>query len=263
MDFWELEEETLMQNQQNPQQPQYPPYPPYPQYPTAGKPQSNKVVIIVLIVAGAVGLLLIVLFTLFVVMRRPIVTQLYDLRCKNNLKQFDTALALYRNDYNQKYPDYSGVKFIAVLYRTGYLVEKKYYLCPAREDADWVETGDNKTAFKFEKPAAGEPYSENWNPQFMPQEITYAGRRNDPNDEGGRFCLPNGAMDPTPIVSDNTLGPTGDHDKKYAPHGGGGEVNVLLTNGSIVKLKDVTVGVRDPSQKMDLECLMDDNDGRH
>jgi len=183
----------------------------------------------------------------------------YDRRCKSNLKAFDSALALYRNDFNQKYPDYSGVKFVAVLYRCGYLCEKEYFLCPAREDADWVETGDNKTAFKFEKPAAGAPYSQNWDPKFEPWEITYAGRRNDPNDEGGRFCLANGAIDPTPVVSDSTLNHKGENNAEYAPHNGA--VNVLLTNGSIIKLKGVAVGQKAPSGNttdMDLESLQND-----
>jgi prepilin-type N-terminal cleavage/methylation domain-containing protein len=204
---------------------------------------------------------ILVLMTLFLALRNPIMRQLNNLRCRNNLKAFDSALALYRNDFNQKYPDCSGVKFIAILYRTGYLVEKKYFLCPAKESDDWVDSGPNRTDRLFLKPAPGENYSPDWDPKFKPTEISYAGRKNGP--DYPTFVLSGTSTDPTPIVSDNTLGPTGDHDKKYAPHGGGGgEVNVLLTNGSIIPLRNITVGVRDPEVEMDLECLLDDNDGK-
>jgi len=249
-----------MQNQQPPQPPpqppQPPPYPPYPPYPGAGKLQSNKVVIIVLIVVWAVGLVFVGLRVLVIIMRPPIMNQLNDMGCKNNLKAFDTALALYRNEWNQQLPPYSGVKFVAILYRCGYLTEKNYFLCPSKGGDEWVKTGPNKTSWKFEKPAPGEEYSKNWNPKFEPWEISYAGRRNDPNDAGGKFCLAPDNTEPTPLISDSTLNHQGENDAKYGPHGDhGGEVNVLLTNGSIIKLKGVAVGVKYPDLKMDLECL--------
>jgi hypothetical protein len=224
------------------------------------KSRDTKFTIIVIVIIGTaafLGVLVIGCSTLPVV--APIERQLHDLECRNNLKAFDSALALYRNDYNQQFPPYSGVKFIAVLYRTGYLVEKKYFLCPAKEGDDWVETGPNRTSWKFEKPAPREEYSKNWNPKFEPWEISYAGRRNDPKDEGGKFHLSTTGPDPTPIISDSTLNHKGENDAKYAPHNGA--VNVLLTNGSIIKLKGVAVGQKAPSGNttdMDLESLQND-----
>jgi prepilin-type N-terminal cleavage/methylation domain-containing protein len=202
---------------------------------------------------------ILVLMTLFLAIRGPVMDQLHNLGCKNNLKAFDSGLALYRNDFDQKYPNYSGVKFLAILYRTGYLVEKKYFLCPAKESDQWTDD----TPLKFAKPAHGENYSENWDPKFSPLEFSYAGRRNDPNDDSGKWVLTGTSTDPTPIASDNTLSTGGEHSAQYAPHAGGGQVNVLLTNGSMITLRNVTVGVPDPAAKpFDLECLMDDNDNR-
>jgi hypothetical protein len=185
-------------------------------------------------------------------------TDTYDSFCKGRIHAYDPALALYRNDYGGKYPPYSGVKFLAILYRTGYLTEKDYFICPAREDARWIETGNDKTAYKFAKPAKGEDYSPDWDPKFEPWEITYAGRRNDPKDEGGKFCLPDGAFDPTPIVSDGTLNHYGENKAEYAPHGGNRhEIIVLLSDGKIVTLREIAVGTKDkdPDTGMDLECL--------
>jgi hypothetical protein len=232
----------------------------------AAKSQNVKKAIVIAVIvtmAGFLGVVAIGCSTLPLI--GPIARQRHDQQCKNNLKAFDVALALYKNDYNGKYPSYSGVKFLAVLYRCGYLTEKKYFLCPAKESDKWIEDGSDKTAFKFAKPAHGENYSENWDPKFTPTEFSYAGRRNDPADDNGAFVLPDKPTDPTPVASDNTLGRGGEHNAKYAPHGSkGGEVNVLLTNGSIIPLRNVTVGVSDPNAvPMDLECLMDDNDNKH
>jgi len=207
----------------------------------------------------AIIVIVLILVTVFFVVFRP--SEIYygslpDIGCKNNLKAFDTALALYRNEWNQQLPPYSGVKFVAILYRCGYLTEKQYFLCPSKGGDEWVETGPNKTSWKFEKPVLGEEYSKNWNPKFEPWEISYAGRRNDSNDAGGKFCLIPNNTDPTPIISDSTLNHKGENDAKYGPHGDRrGEVNVLLTNGSIVRLKGVAVGKHYPDLQMDLECL--------
>lgn len=213
-----------------------------------------------------VGVLCVVIALGFIIFLRkfiippPLPPGFENLACKNNLKEYEKALLLYRNDWGQQYPPYSGVKFLAVLYRGGYITNKKYFLCPAREDAEWNESTDPamRTDVKFQRPAPGEAYTWPWEPADLlkPWEITYAGRRNDPADEGGKFCLTQEGGDPTPIVSDSTLDHEGRNAAENGPHGkDGGEINVLLTDGSIVTLKGVTVGVHDSSVPMDLECL--------
>jgi len=196
------------------------------------------------------------LMSLVLAIRGPVMNQLNDMGCQKNLKAFDTALGLYRNEYSQQLPDVSGIKFVAILYRCGYLTEKAYYLCPARQDGLWVEQGTDKTTFKFQKPAQGEAFSQPWDPRFQPWEINYAGRKNELSDTNP-FRLTGANTDPTPLISDATTGRDFTSDAKYAPHNGA--VNVLLTNGSIMKLKGMAVGQKplNPGD-MDLESLQND-----
>jgi len=209
---------------------------------------------------------ILILMTLFLTLRGPIMKQLANLGCKANLKEYEKALQLYRNDFEQKYPPYSGVKFIAILYQaqTGYLMNKKYFLCPARDDSEWNESQDTaqRTDCKFRRPATGDPYPQpgEWDPAelFRSWEINYAGRRNDPMDENGKFRLTGETVEPTPIVSDTTLDHQGNNAVQNAPHDG--YVNVLMTDGSITSLRGVMVGASNREVPMDLECLTNDND---
>ena len=206
---------------------------------------------------------ILVLMTLFLTLRGPVMSMVYNLACQNNLKAFDTALAVYRNDNGQQLPPYSGTKFITCLYRAVILTDKKYFLCPSKEGAEWIETGpmDARTSVKMRAPAPGETPAADWGP-FLPKEICYAGRKNDPAGNNP-FRLTGMPVDPTPLVSDNTINLNGEHNSKYAPHGGhGGQVNVLLTNGNIIQDLNVTVGQPDPSGQTSLESLLDDNDNR-
>jgi hypothetical protein len=215
---------------------------------------------ITLVDLAAIISVALILATVFTACGKSATVELLDdIHCKNNLKAFSTALALYKNAYDQQYPDVSGLKFVAMLYRTGFLIEKQYYICPAKEKmglAEWTDA----TYLKF---WPKNPTTHLWPPgdwkssvTFLPAEISYAGRRNDPdNQDDLQYRLSALSTDPTPLIADHTLNRSCENSAKYAPHDGA--IHVLLNNNSIIEMKDVMTGEANEAQhpQFDLSCL--------
>lgn len=181
--------------------------------------------------------------------------------CKHNLQQLCLALTAYANENDQQYPDASGLKFVALLYRTGYLTDSDCYICPAKKSMGLVDKWTNATYDKFQ---AMDPTThiyrqtlQDWkyNYQFLPTEMSYAGRRNNhDNQNESQYWISATTSEPTPLVADHTCGRTDvDNNLKYAPHNGG--INVLLTNGKIIEMQGVQTGIYTPGAEYDLTCL--------
>ena len=245
------------------QPPGGPPYPPQGYYPPPKKSHTGLIVLLVLLGVGVVGGGLVLM--ILVIAGGPVVMeQLNDMSCKNNLKEIHTALELYKTKFGGGYPDQDGALFLAMLYRTNILTEKSKFICPAdatRDNAHWVETGSNRTDWKFEHstrllvdPDTGSIYHKvTWDENtFEPWEISYAGRRNNPETEDGKFYLSAPPSKPTPIVSDDTEDHNGDDDEGLVHED---HINVLLTDGRIIEMQSI-VGRKDPASAiMDLEAL--------
>ena len=211
--------------------------------------------------------IILILMGLVIGLGPGVMRQLNDMSCKSNLKEIHAALELYKTRFSGDYPDQDGALFLAMLYRTNILTEKSKFICPedvSRDGAHWVETGTtNRTDWKFEhpgrdpevNPGTGSIYREvTWDENtFEPWEISYAGRKNNPETEDGLFHLSGTPSEPTPIVSDDTEDRNGDLDESLVHED---HINVLLTNGKIIHMtaivgREITAG----DVEMDLEGL--------
>ena len=211
--------------------------------------------------------IILILMGLVIGLGPGVMRQLNDMSCKSNLKEIHGALELYKTKFSGSYPDQDGDLFLAMLYRTNILTEKSKFICPedaSRDGARWIETGTtNRTDWKFENPGSkakvnpdtGSIYSVvTWDENtFEPWEISYAGRKNNPETEDSLFHLSGTPSEPTPIVSDDTEDRNGEVDESptHEDH-----INVLLTNGKVIHMtaivgREITSG----DVEMDLEGL--------
>ncbi len=210
--------------------------------------------------------IILILMGLVIGLGPGVMRQLNDMSCKSNLKEIHAALELYKTRFSGNYPDQDGDLFLAMLYRTNILTEKSKFICPedaSRNGARWIETGTtNRTDWKFEHPGrdpevnpdTGSIYREvTWDENtFEPWEISYAGRKNNPETEDGLFHLSGTPSKPTPIVSDDT---EDEHGNTTTEPIHGDHINVLLTDGRVIEMQAI-VGRKDPAgAAMDLEAL--------
>ena len=211
--------------------------------------------------------IILILMGLVIGLGPGVMKQLNDMSCKSNLKEIHGALELYKTKFSGSYPDQDGDRFLAMLYRTNILTDKRKFICPedaSRDGARWIETGTtNRTDWMFENPGSKAEvkeetdsiYSEvTWDENtFEPWEISYAGRKNNPETEDSLFHLAGTPSEPTPIVSDDTEDRNGETVRNLIHED---HINVLLTNGNIIPM---TAIVGEASTKanvdMDLEGL--------
>ena len=90
-------------------------------------------------------------------------------KCKANLSQIGKALFMYKADFGRyrRYPDANGGSFLARMYSTKILLEKKVFICPA--------TGDYTNDQRLQE--LGSKHGENSGDGYK-NAISYAGRKN-------------------------------------------------------------------------------------
>jgi len=92
-----------------------------------------------------------------------------ETKCTMQLKELCRGLMIYKSE-NKKYPPYSGLQFVAALYRSNVVNEAKLFQCPSSDNVladDWVERTEEALKGKQTDPVEEGASS-------------YAGRRNDP-----------------------------------------------------------------------------------